>query len=109
MARKKRLAIVAIFSCAIVALAIMASRPPLVTKARCYSMPHGVLKSKVHEVLGSPYDSWPMQERFIGYDGCATIFFDANGNLAGRNWDELPYRRRFPESILRGPIQWPVD
>jgi hypothetical protein len=109
MRRKRWLFLAALAACLIVALAIAAPRPAQVTKESCYSMPHGISRSKVHETLGRPYDSWATQERFIGYDGCATIFFDEKGCLAGRNWDVLPYRRHFPDSILHGQIQWPMD
>jgi hypothetical protein len=82
---------------------------PSTTKAGYLSLKAGMTKNEIRAILGNPYDSIGGVDRHIGYEGCAMLFFDIDkGTLAWREWEELPYRNRFPRSIFQ-PIQWPID
>lgn len=98
--------VITVLACVYLATVVFPYSP--VTKAKCFTIPHGTSKREVRLLLGTPYDSRLGQDRYIGYDGCAILFFDADGRLVGRNWENLPYRTRFPENLTH-PIQWPID
>jgi hypothetical protein len=80
-----------------------------VTKNTCNLLKAGMTRDEVRAVFGGrPYDTSDNEERWIGYEGCARLIYDDNGHLVWREWDNMPRRNRFPESI-GWPVRWPID
>src|SRR5688572_4224424 len=48
------------------------------------------------------------REHWVGYDGSVHLTYDEHGKLVWRQWEDLPRRKRFPESFF-GSLQWPAD
>lgn len=116
MTKKKRWLLAAVTACAILYGAVVSwlfVREELshlaVTKTNYRRVQWRMTKSEVHTILGgAPYRSNGREDLWIGYHGSIVITFDENELVAWRAWDKLPYRNRFPQSILQS-IQWPID
>ncbi len=101
-------AIAAILLCAFGAWLFLASSRTIVSKLNYSQVIRGMSKKEVHAIYGEPYDNFNGGERFVGYDGSATVNFDHTDHVNFKDWDEFPHRTHFPENIFH-PLQWPND